>query len=420
MNFEYIEAIEILKKYRLAGKIRFISFLLLFFLLLLMKLIGGYGYLNFSFILLILVEAVANQPHAVVLCRVDIRRFQYFQMMVDIIAISWVLYYMGGIEAPVVGIAYYAIILWAGVASSTRAVIFAVVASAFSYSAIILMEYFGGLPHLSYTGYAMPFSQVMSILIGNVAFIFAFGYFSANSSLVIKELQRKKQEEELRGAHKLIAAGLLMSRTAHDVLNNISNTKGYVRLLLEGTIGEAERMEMLRSVEHLQARSADLVQRLGRFSQDSSREFAPVDIHRSLEEALALADPVVRYTMVVEKKFAAELPPVMASATELQEAFVALILNAADACAKDGNLVITTHYAQENRVITITFTDNGESAGRDELRVRGEAFFIGTTPEKGLGLAAAYEIIERHKGHIDVVKNAGKGNTFTITLTADK
>ena len=141
---------ELIKKYQWAGKIRFVTFFLLFIFFLLMKFAGGYSYLNAALAGLIFVEAVLNQPHAFFLKRVNIFRFQFYQMTTDIIAISWILYYMGGIEAPVISIAYYALILWAGVVSGYRAVLFAVITASFFMSSVVILGHFGILPPISY------------------------------------------------------------------------------------------------------------------------------------------------------------------------------------------------------------------------------------------------------------------------------
>ncbi|MDD5129434.1 MAG: ATP-binding protein [Candidatus Omnitrophica bacterium] len=419
MKYTNSDTKELLEKYRLAGKIRFLSFLLLFLFLLLMKTFGGYSYLNNVFIGLMLIEAIVNQPYLFIIRRVNIYRFQYYQMATDIIAISWILYYMGGVEAPIVSIAYYAVILWAGVASTTRAVFFAVVASSFFFSSIVALEYFGFLPFISNYGYKMPLPQIISLLIGNTSFLFAFGYFSAYSSSVIRSLQRKRQEEALRNAHKIIATGYLVGRTAHDVLNNIVSAKGYSKLLLDPAIAETDKREMVNAIEKLHNRSADLVNRLGKFSQESPRAFEPTDIHKTLEDALDLTNPIVRYSkMVIEKFLAADVPLVVASGSELEEVFVTFILNSFDAVTKEGKFIIKTNYIKESGMVKIVFSDTGSGISRDNLKRLGEPFFStkGAGGGIGLGLATAYEIIARHNGKIDVESIEGKGATFTIEL----
>ena len=417
MKYTDPDTIELLKKYKLAGRIRFLSFLLLSLFLLLMKTFGGYSYLNTALIALILMEAIVNQPYAFFINRVNIYRLQYYQMATDIIAISWILYYMGGVEAPIVSIAYYMVILWAGIASTAQAVFFAVFTSSLFFSSIVAFEYFGYLPSTSHYTYKMPVAQMISLLIGNTSFLFAFGYFSSHSSAVIKSLQRKRQEDLLRNTRKLIATGYLMGRTAHDVINNIASAKGYSRLLLDPSIGDADKREMLTAIEKLHNRSLDAVDSIDRFSQESSREFEPTDIHKTIEDAIELTNPIVRYSkMAVEKIFGPDIPPIMASGSELEEVFVSFILNSHDAISEEGKLIVRTEHSKEDNIVKITFSDTGSGISRENLKRLGEPFFStkGCGEGTGLGLATTYGIIARHHGKINVESTVGKGATFTI------
>ena len=419
MKYADIETSELLKKYRVAGKIRFLSFFLLFLFLLLMRAFGGYSYLNTAFISLILVEAIINQPYAFIIKRVNVHRLKYYQMTTDIIAISWVLYYMGGIEAPIVIIAYYAIILWAGIAFTVPAVFFAVFASSFFFAFIVIFEYFGYLPPVSYYGYQMPAVQMISLLTGNIAFLFAFGYFSAYSSRFIRSLQIKRQEETLRGAHKLMATGHLVGRTAHDLLNVLNNADGYTKILQDQTIDNADRSETLKAIENLHKQSFILVNRLGSFSQENKGALKPIDVHKAIDDALELANPILRYTkIIVEKIFDIRVPLINTNGNELQEAFLVFILNSIDAISKEGKLIIRTDYLEKEETINIVFSDTGIGIKQEDLNKIGEMFF--TTKEagkgSGMGLMTAYAIIKGGKGRIDVESVAGKGTTFSIRL----
>lgn len=419
MKYADIKTSELLKKYRLAGRIRFLSFLLLFCFLLLMRAFGGFSYLNAAFVSLILVEAIVNQPYAFIIKRVDIHRLKYYQMTTDIIAISWALYYMGGIEAPVIIIAYYAIILWAGIASTTRAVFFAALVSSFFFSSIVIFEYFGYLPPVSYYGYKMPLNQMISLLIGNIAFLFAFGYFSAHSSMLVKSLQRKRQEEALRGAHKLMATGHLVGRTAHDLLNILNNADGYTKILQDQIGDNADKSETLKTIENLHKQSFILVNRLGSFSQEDKGVLKPIDVHKTIDDALELAKPILRYTnIIVDKIFDIHAPLINTNGNELQEAFLVFILNSIDAISKEGRLIIRTDYMKKEETVNIVFSDTGIGIKQENLNKIGEMFF--TTKESGqgsgLGLMTAYGIIKGCKGRIDVESIAGKGTTFSIQL----
>ena len=113
----------------------------------------------------------------------------------------------------------------------------------------MILEHFGLLPVISHYSYKMPTPQMFSLLLGNVSFLFAFGYFSARSSGVIQLLQRKRQEESLRSAHKLLATGNLLGSTAHDMLNYLATIKYSIRMLLDGGGINDEEREMLKSIQ---------------------------------------------------------------------------------------------------------------------------------------------------------------------------
>ncbi|MFH1622008.1 MAG: ATP-binding protein [Candidatus Omnitrophota bacterium] len=410
---------ELIRKYRWAGKIRFLSFLLLLLFLFLMKYMGGYAYLDNVFITLICVEAILNQPYNFLIKRTNIHRFQYYQMTTDIIAITWIIHYMGGLEAPIISIAYYGIILWAGVVSTNAAVFFAVIVSAILFSAIVLMEHFGILPFISYYDYKIPFAQMFSLLLGNVSFLFAFGYFSAHSSDIIKYLQRKRQEETLRNVHKLLATGSLVGRTAHDVLNQLVCIKGYADVLLNDASLSDQVKVMLESIRRSERKGAGLIERLAMFSEKTDREFDAVDIHKVFEDALEVTWPLVRYTKVkIEKKYSLDLPKITANRAQLQETFVVFILNSMDAMSNQGKFIIETKYNKKDDSVETILSDTGAGIKQEDLKHLGKPFFTtkGSGKGLGIGLATAYGIVNRHNGNISVESKLGEGTVFRIKL----
>ena len=413
---------ELIKKYRWAGRIRLISFSLLFVFLLIMKFVGGFTYLNFSLCVVIFAEAVLNQPYGFLLGRVNLLRFQYFQMLADIIVISWVLYYMGGLEAPVVSLAYYAVILWAGVVAGFWAALFGVMTCAFFLTSIVLLEQFGVLPRVSFSGYSMPTTQAITILMSNVAFLFAFGYFSVRSSEIMRLLQRKRQEESLRYAHRLQATGYLMSETAHDIQGYLAGISAGVQVLeIMGSRSEEEK-RFLASIGNFEKKCSVLIQQLAKFSLKPKKEFMPVDVHAVIDDALELTFPLVRYShMAVEKTYGPDIPLIVAGKAQMQEVFVVVILNALDAVSgkpKGGKLSIKTRCLEEAGSVEIIFSDTGIGLKPDELRRIGELFFSTKKAAggSGLGLATAYDIVARHGGRIDAESREGEGATFTIRL----
>jgi signal transduction histidine kinase len=414
--------IELIQKYRLVGKIRLISFSLLFAFLLMMKFVGGFSYINPALCVIIFAGAFLNQPYGFILSKVNLLRFQYFQMLTDIITISWVVYYMGGLEAPVVSLAYYAVILWAGVVAGFGAALFGVTMCAFFLTSIVLLEQFGVLPRISFSDYSMPITQVVTILMSNVAFLFAFGYFSVRSSEIIRRLQRTKQGEALRYTHRLQATGYLMSVTAHDMQGSLAGIKAGVQVLQSLGSHSEEEKKFLASIGDFEEKCADLIKRLAIFSKKPKKVYLPVNVHTVIEDTLELTFPLVRYSqMSIEKKYGSNIPLIVADKDQIQEVFVAIILNALDAVAgkpKGGQLSIRTKCLEGTGSVGIVFSDTGIGLKPDELRRIGEPFFSTkhSAGGSGLGLATAFDIVVRHSGRIDVESREGEGATFTIRL----
>lgn len=417
---------ELIKKYRWAGKIRFLSSFLLFLFLLLMKASGGYSYLNIYLSSLIFVEAILNQPYGFLLKRVNLYRFQFYQMIADIIAISWVLYYLGGIDAPVVSIVYYVVILWAGVVSGTLAVFFAVTTAAIFFAAVVICEHFAILPRLAYFSREISTVHLFSLLLSNIAFMFAFGYFSVRSSEVIRLLQKKRQEESLRHAHRLQATGYLMSETAHDLQGCLAGIKAGVQVLQSLGRHSEEENKFLAAIGDSEEKCSGLIQRLAKFSKKPKKEFMPVNAQDIIENALELTFPLVRYSqMSIEKEFGQNTPLIAADKDQLQEVFVALILNAWDSVSgksKGGELKIRTKCLEGAEFIEIIFSDTGIGLKPDDLKRPGEPSFDADEfgKDSGLGLITVYDIIARHKGIINVQSKEGQGTIFTIQLPAVK
>ncbi|MBI5872857.1 MAG: hypothetical protein HZB36_01780 [Candidatus Omnitrophica bacterium] len=418
---------ELIKKYQWAGKVRLICFTILFLFLLAMKAVGGYTYLNSAVLSLIFVEALLNRPYSFILKKVDIYRFQFYQMFTDIIAISWLIYYLGGIEAPVVNLSYYVVILWAGVVSDDLAVFFAVVASAVLFSAVVVLAHFGILPSVSYFDYKMPRAQMFSLLLGNVSFLFAFGYFSARSSKIARLLERKKQEEHLRHTHKFLAAGTLIGAIAHDIVNHLITVRAFANVLIEklqnaGTGQEQGKLiEGLKRIEEAEKKSSELLAKLMQFSQKPKEKILPMDIHKIIDDALELTSPMMKMADVgVTRLYDISLPLISADKDEMQEVFVALVLNSVDAITKKGVITIKTNALSGGAGVEVLFSDTGSGISRENLEKIGEPFFTTKTPDKGvgMGLAIAYEVIARHKGKISIQDTSVGGTTFIIQIPA--
>lgn len=184
--------------------------------------------------------------------------------------------------------------------------------------------------------------------------------------------------------------------------------------------------QMLDSIREAGERSATIVRNMLEFSHNSQRKTSLVDIQHLIQQTITLnhstsPQPHQNQGPRIITEFAEALPPLHASAPELQQVLLNLLRNAKQALAnheiEQPTIWIKT-YAQ-NQQLVIEIQDNGPGM-TDTIRQHiFEPFF--TTKESGsgtgLGLSVSYFIItERHQGSIDVKSAPGKGSSFIIRL----
>ncbi len=190
-------------------------------------------------------------------------------------------------------------------------------------------------------------------------------------------------------------------------------------LLKEDSINSNDKSELLRIIIEDGDKGVALLRRLSRFSRNREPKFEPADINAIIEDAIGLTWPVVRYSkMTIEKIFDSDMPSIIAIKDQLQEVFVAMILNALDAIVEKGTLKIQTNYYKEENTIEILLSDTGVGIKSEYLNKIEDPFFTTKGQQKrlGIGLAISREIILKHKVSLKVKSVQGKGTAFTVRL----
>jgi len=120
--------------------------------------------------------------------------------------------------------------------------------------------------------------------------------------------------------------------------------------------------------------------------------------------------------ILIEKDLDADIPDILVDPDQVQQVFVNIILNAAEAMTKGGSLTIRSRRSPDADSIIVTFADTGHGIS-EEVRERiFDPFYTTKEHGTGLGLSISYGIIEQHGGTISVDSIIGKGSTFTISL----
>jgi len=261
----------------------------------------------------------------------------------------------------------------------------------------------------------------------------------------------RQTEAHLIQSEKMRGLGTLVAGVAHELNNPISvvsanvahlrRSVGRLRDALEVydhlPLPEAQRAQLAatRRSLHLEQVLADLpsvlddcaegarrttqiVNGLRAFSRsDAGEGWQPADLHRGIESALGLLATRLRDHITVHRDFA-ELPAVECLPGQLNQVFMNLLMNAADAIGRRAGSIWIATQREPTPVVSIAIRDDGPGMPPDVCAKIFEPFFT-TKPVghgTGLGLSISYGIIQRHHGTLSVASTPGQGATFTITL----
>lgn len=231
-------------------------------------------------------------------------------------------------------------------------------------------------------------------------------------------------EEQLRQNEKLSALGLLAAEVAHEIRNPLTVMKLlYHSLDLKFPAGDPRAKDtriIEAKIEHLNK----IVEQILDFAHTTEPKFAPVNLNELVDElGLLVRHKLANQNIKLIRDLQVDLPPVMGDAPQLEQAFLNLILNAAEAMPAGGALTIKSHEVcvpnsnASSTCIMMEFKDTGNGMSADLQKCAFTAV-LNTTKTKGsgLGLAIVGRIIETHHGDIRIKSKIGRGTTIIITF----
>lgn len=168
-------------------------------------------------------------------------------------------------------------------------------------------------------------------------------------------------------------------------------------------------------IQTASSRVGEIVRRLRSFARLDEAELKKVDIHEGLEDSLTLVHHEIKHHIEVAKEFG-QVPPISVYPSRLNQVFLNLMNNARQAIKEKGTITIRT--GVEDGMAFVRVTDDGVGIGEENLKKIFDPGFTtkGVGVGTGLGLSICYQIIQDHRGKIDVTSTVGKGTTFTLRI----
>lgn len=239
----------------------------------------------------------------------------------------------------------------------------------------------------------------------------------------------KKSRENMLRAARLEAVGRLAGGVAHDFNNLVMIIKGYSDMLAETV--PADSRPHLEEIKKAGDRATALIRQLLAFSRKQALQPQVIDPNQVVRNMVKMLRVLLGEDIELVTNLSDQALRVLVDPGQMEQVIMNLAVNARDAMADGGKLVIETQiysvdeaFTAANRdlrpgeYVLVTVTDEGRGMDKETMRHIFEPFF--TTKElgkgTGLGLATVYGIVQQSKGHVAVESDLGAGTTFKVYL----
>ncbi|MBL7686654.1 MAG: HAMP domain-containing protein, partial [Bdellovibrionaceae bacterium] len=267
----------------------------------------------------------------------------------------------------------------------------------------------------------------------------------------LEAANREIRETQARLVHtaKMASLGQLVAGVAHELNNpigflysNMTTLRDYVHklesLIEVGSVNPAQLAEkkievdydyivkdlpkLIASSEDGARRMRDIVVKLRNFSRLDEAKLKKVDLRDGLESTLALLQGELKNRIKIHTHFG-NVPEVLCYASQLNQVFMNILSNAAQAIEGEGEIWIETDMADSSgaKMARVRIRDSGKGVSPEVAEKMFDPFFTtkGVGQGTGLGLSISYEIVKKHGGDIHVHSRPGQGAEFEILLPVE-
>jgi signal transduction histidine kinase/MFS family permease len=234
----------------------------------------------------------------------------------------------------------------------------------------------------------------------------------------------KRSKSYIRRADRLASLGTLTAGLAHEIRNPLVAIKTLTQLLPDRLDDEEFRDQFLKIASGEVDRISSLVNELLDFARHSDPKLELEDINTVLDGMILLVSTETKKKQInILRSFASDLPLVQIDREQIKQVFLNILLNAIQATPESGKITVKTRSFTKpggKPYVQVEFTDTGCGIPGEHLEDIFNPFFTTKTTGSGLGLSISHQIVQDHKGYIDVESQLDKGSSFFVNFQVNQ
>jgi len=230
----------------------------------------------------------------------------------------------------------------------------------------------------------------------------------------------KKTKSRMQRADRLASLGTLTAGLAHEIRNPLVAVKTFLQLLPEKYDDDEFRNYFLSVASGEVDRISSLVTELLDFARPSEPQLREENINEILDKMVTLVTTETKKkNLKITRNLGEHLPFIQVDKDQIKQVFLNILLNAVQATPENGEITIVTRSFAKSpgeTFLQIEVKDTGPGIPAQELELIFTPFYTTKTQGSGLGLSITHQIVEEHRGYIEVDSQVGSGTSFTINL----
>jgi PAS domain S-box-containing protein len=230
--------------------------------------------------------------------------------------------------------------------------------------------------------------------------------------------EQKRAQQELIIAEKLTMTGKIARSIAHEVRNPLTNLSLSLEQLKEELPQDDDSLTLYtdiigRNVERI----GQLITEMLNSSKPRELDRQPQSINEVVQDTLGrVADRLKLKSMRLVTDYCAENPVAMLDRDQVKTALLNMLLNAVEAMESNRGVLTVRTQCTDEGLITVVIEDNGSGISEENRKRLFDPFFTGKATGMGLGLTTTQNIINGHRGLIDVESRVGQGTIFRVNF----